>query len=153
MYANYSGCRTVSNQRERDYNVRSRSYAKHRAREGGRAVRWWWRNWMAKLWAAFENGKCQWCVASGNKRRISAARSVLCDLILNRHLRRLAWTPGWVSWDESPVIRVFTMAQPLMRFISLVVSLFLLLLFRLLWFLPSNMCARTHAASSPTHYI
>lgn len=44
-------------------------------REGGRAVRWWWRNWMAKLRAAFENGKCQWCVASGNRRRISAARS------------------------------------------------------------------------------
>lgn len=38
MYANYSGCRSVSNQRGRDYNVRSRSLAKVRGGKDG----WQW---------------------------------------------------------------------------------------------------------------
>lgn len=153
MYANYSGCRTVSNQRERDYNVRSRSHGKHRVREGGRA--------------ADDDGETGWRNPERRSRTesVSGASQVVTSAVYRPQDRYSLWLdpestpaspsvpgtgqPGWV-----PVIRVFTMAQPLMRFISLAVSPFLLLLlFRLLWFLSSDVYARTHAAPLRTYYI
>jgi len=55
MYANYSGCRTVSNQRGRDYNVRSRSHVAKRCGEWGGAA-----DGGGERWAVFEDGKRRW---------------------------------------------------------------------------------------------
>jgi hypothetical protein len=77
MYANYSGCRSVSNQRGRDYNVRSRSLARRGVRAGeegggggggGQGGR--------RPPTAVDEGRCvrEWCVE--RRRRWRAGRAV-----------------------------------------------------------------------------